>query len=100
MMRVYYIKTVHNLVVKKGGIFMAPAAIKLTDMLDNLEDEDYNVAITFIQYLSETRKKKNVEENKAILKEIQNIFSDDPGWDSEESMIADMAAFRRGRMQR
>ena len=78
---------------------MAPAAIKLTDMLDNLE-EDYNVAITFIQYLSETRKKKNAEENKAILKEIQNIFSDDPGWDSEESMIADMAAFRKGWMQR
>ena len=91
---------VHNLVVKKGGIFMAPAAIKLTDMLDNLEEEDYNVAITFIQYLSETRKKKNVEENKAILKEIQNIFSDDSGWDSEESMIADMAAFRKDRMQR
>ena len=79
---------------------MAPAAIKLTDMLDNLEEEDYNVAITFIQYLSETRKKKNAEENKAILKEIQNIFSDDPGWDSEESMIADMAAFRKVRMQR
>ncbi len=79
---------------------MAPAAIKLTDMLDNLEEEDYNVAITFIQYLSETRKKKNVEENKAILKEIQNIFSDDSGWDSEESMIADMAAFRKDRMQR
>ena len=78
---------------------MAPAAIKLTDMLDNLE-EDYNVAITFIQYLSETRKKKNVEENKAILKEIQNIFSDDSGWDSEESMIEDMAAFRKDRMQR
>ena len=79
---------------------MAPAAIKLTDMLDNLEEEDYNVAITFIQYLSETRKKKNVEENKAILKEIQNIFSDDSGWDSEESMIADMVAFRKDRMQR
>ena len=79
---------------------MAPAAIKLTDMLDNLEEEDYNVAITFKQYLSETRKKKNVEENKAILKEIQNIFSDDSGWDSEESMIADMAAFRKDRMQR
>ena len=77
---------------------MAPTAIKLTDMLDNLE-EDYNVAITFIQYLSETRKKKNAEENKAILKEIQHIFSDDSGWDSEESMIADMAAFRKGRMQ-
>lgn len=77
---------------------MAPAAIKLTNMLNSLEEEDYNVAISFIQYLSETRKKKKADENKNILKEIQGMFSDDPGWDSEESMIAEMAAFRRERI--
>lgn len=77
---------------------MAPAAIKLTNMLNSLEEEDYNVAISFIQYLSETRKKKKADENKNILKEIQEMFSDDPGWDSEESMIAEMAAFRRERI--
>lgn len=76
---------------------MAPTAMKLTNMLNSLE-EDYNVAISFIQYLSETRKKKKAEESKKILREIQGIFSDEPGWDSEERMVADMAAFRRERM--
>ena len=77
---------------------MAPTAMKLTNMLNSLEEEDYNVAISFIQYLSETRKKKKADESKKILKEIQGIFSDDSGWDSQENMIADMAAFRREQM--
>ena len=77
---------------------MAPTVMKLTNMLNSLEEEDYNVAISFIQYLSETRKKKKADESKKILKEIQGMFSGDPGWDSQESMIADMAAFRRERM--
>lgn len=67
-------------------------------MLNSLEEEYYNSAISFIQYLSETRKKKKAEESKNILREIQGIFSDESGWDSEEDMIADMAAFRRKRM--
>ena len=77
---------------------MAPTVMKLTNMLNSLEEEDYNVAISFIQYLSETRKKKKADESKKILKEIQGMFSGDPGWDSQENMIADMAAFRRERM--
>ena len=77
---------------------MAPTAMKLTNMLNSLEEEDYNAAINFIQYLSESRKKKKADESKNILKEIQGMFLDDPSWDSEESMIADMAAFRRERM--
>lgn len=77
---------------------MALAAMKLTDMLNSLEEEDYNSAISFIQYLSETRKKKKAEESKNILREIQGILSDEPGWDNEEDMIADMAVFRRERM--
>ena len=77
---------------------MAPTAMKLTDMLSSLEEEDYNIAISFIQYLADTRKKKKADESKKMLKEIQGMFSDDPGWDSQENMIADMAAFRRERM--
>lgn len=77
---------------------MAPLAIKLTNMLNSLEEEDYNSAISFIQYLSETRKRKKAEESKRILREIQGIFSDEARWDSEDDMIADMAAFRRERM--
>lgn len=77
---------------------MAPMAVMLNDMLNNLEEEDYKTAISFIQYLSDTRKKKKAAESKKILSEIQDLFEDDKGWDSEESMIADMAVFRRERM--
>lgn len=77
---------------------MAPMAIKVSDMLNNLEEEDYKTAITFIEYLSETRKQKRANEDKKILSEIQDIFADDKGWDSEEDMLKDMALFRRERM--
>ena len=76
---------------------MAPTAIMINNMLNNLDEEDYNTAISFIQYLSESRKKKKVESSKQTLAEIQKIFSEDKGWDSEESMLEDMAAFRRER---
>jgi hypothetical protein len=77
---------------------MAPTAMMINDMLNDLNEEDYQTAITFIQYLSDMRKKKQAKESKNILAEIQEIFVNDKGWDSEESMIADMAAFRRERM--
>ena len=77
---------------------MAPTAVAVNRMLENLEEEDFQMAITFIQYLSDTRKKKKAENSKSILAEIQGMFQDDKGWDSEESMIADMAAFRKERM--
>lgn len=77
---------------------MAPMAVMVNDMLNNLEEEDYKTAIAFIQYLSDARKKKKAAESRNILEEIQGMFSDDKGWDSEESMIADMAAFRKERM--
>ena len=77
---------------------MAPMAIKINDMLNNLEEEEYKTAITFIEYLSETRKQKRTNEDKKILSEIQDIFADDKGWDSEEDMLKDMALFRRERM--
>lgn len=77
---------------------MAPTAVAVNKMLENLEEEDFQTAITFIQYLSDTRKKKKAENSKNILAEIQGLFQNDTGWDSEESMIADMAAFRKERM--
>ena len=77
---------------------MAPTVVAVNRMLENLEEEDFQMAITFIQYLSDTRKKKKAENSKNILAEIQGMFQDDKGWDSEESMIADMAAFRKERM--
>lgn len=82
----------------KGGFYMAPTAVAVNRMLENLEEEDFQMAITFIQYLSDTRKKKKAENSKSILAEIQGMFQDDKGWKDEESMIADMAAFRKERM--
>ena len=66
---------------------MAPTAVTVNDMLKNLEEEDYRTAICFIEYLSTSRKKKRAEESKAALLEIQKLFADDKGWDSEESML-------------
>jgi hypothetical protein len=79
---------------------MAPTAVKLNNLLNNLEEEDFNTAISFIQYLSESRKKKNAEKSRALLAEIQENFTDDKGWDTEEQMLKDMASFRRERMNR
>ena len=44
------------------------------------------------------REKKKVADSKSILAEIQGMFQGDTGWNDEESMIADMAAFRKERM--
>ena len=77
---------------------MAPTAIMINNMLNTLDEEDYNTAISFIQYLSDSRKKQKAEQSKKILSEIQDMFSDDQGWESEDYMIKEMADFRRERM--
>ena len=77
---------------------MSPTAVTVNRMLEDLEEEDFQTAITFIQFLSDTRKKKKAADSKSILAEIQGMFQDDTGWNDEESMIADMAAFRKERM--
>ncbi len=77
---------------------MTPNAVLVNELLDTLNDQDYNAVIEFIQFLSNKRKSENANKNSETLKNIQAMFADDKGWDSEESMIADMAAFRRERM--
>ena len=72
-------------------------ATVINDMLNGLEEEDYKAAVSFIEYLSDTRKKKKAEESKALMAEIQGIFAEDKAWETEEDMIEDMAAFRRER---
>lgn len=76
---------------------MAPTSAAVSDMLNDLEEEDYRTAISFIEFLVSSRKKKRTEESKKTLAEIQKMFAEDKGWDSEESMIEEMAAFRRER---
>lgn len=77
---------------------MAPTTIMINNMLDTLDEEDYNTAISFIQFLSDSRKKKKAEQSQRILSEIQEMFSDDKGWSSENAMLNDMANFRKERM--
>lgn len=73
-------------------------ATEINNMLNELEEDDYKAVVSFIEYLSDSRKKKRVQESKALMNEIQEIFVEDRGWKSEEEMIAEMAAFRRERM--
>ena len=46
---------------------MAPATAKINDMLNSLDEEDYNTAISFIEFLAASRKKKRAEESKKQL---------------------------------
>ena len=50
----------------RGGFYMAPTAVVINRMLENLEEEDFQTAITFIQFLADTRKKKKAAESEAI----------------------------------
>ena len=77
---------------------MAHTSAVVSALLNDLEEEDYRTAISFIEYLVSSRKKKKAEESKKTLEEIQKMFVEDKGWKSEESMIEDMASFRRERM--
>ncbi len=74
---------------------MAPTAIAVNDLLNTLEEEDLMSALSYIQFLSVNRKKAKAERSKVAMKEIQEMFADDKGWESEEEMLADMAEFRK-----
>ena len=79
-------------------ILMSPLAVNVSDLLETLEEEDYNAAIKYIQFLAVSRKQQKAEQSKALLQEINGIFSEeDKGWASEEEMIKDLAEFRRER---
>lgn len=77
---------------------MISAVMKVNDMLDTLEEEDYKMAISYIQFLSDARKKERAQEAAETMNEFQSMIGEDRGWGSEEEMLADMARFRRERM--
>ncbi len=66
----------------------------ITQMIAALTDEYRIAAVKYIEFLSQAQKTKA----KATLGEIQGIFANDKGWDSEEEMLLDMANFRRERL--
>lgn len=45
---------------------MAVVEAKLHDMINELDGEDYKMAVSFVQYLSEMRKKRKAAEKKTI----------------------------------
>lgn len=67
------------------------------DFLEALLTDRYVIPtdIDADSYIAELR---NNDRGQEVLSEIQEMFKDDKGWDSEEEMIKDMANFRRKRM--
>ena len=63
-------------------------------MIKMLTEEDYSAAMKYIEFLISSRK----QTTKATIRQIQEMFTDNKGWDSEEEMLSDMAAFRRSRL--
>lgn len=84
--------------MRSGGNSMETSATTVNDMLDTLEKEDYEMAISYIRFLSDARKKARVKKAALAMDEFQNIIGSDKGWDSEADMLADMAEFRKERM--
>ena len=78
---------------------MTATALAINKMLDTLDADDYNAAIRYIEFLSVSRKREKSRESRKLMEEIQQMFSDDKGWNSEDEMLADMAEFRRERMK-
>lgn len=70
-----------------------PTAVleKYNTLTDELKSE-VNDFIDFL--LAKSEKKIKAKET---LSEIQNLFKDDKGWNSEEEMIEDMRKFRLSR---
>lgn len=77
---------------------MSPKAIMLNDMLNTLEEKDYDTIIEYIRLLSATRKKERAMQTIGAMDEFQNIIGENVGWTSEEDMLKDMADFRRRRL--
>ncbi|MDE7313015.1 MAG: hypothetical protein K2N87_15560 [Eubacterium sp.] len=78
---------------------MAPTALTVTNLLKTLDEEDYKMAVSYIQFLAESRKKAKEKEISSLMNEFRNHLNGDQGWDSEEEMLKDMAQFRRERMK-
>ena len=77
---------------------METTAMAVNDMLDILEKEDYEMAISYIRFLSDSRKKARVKKAEQAMDKFQAIINKGKGWDSEADMLADMAQFRKERM--
>lgn len=73
---------------------MSAMAQELSQLMSTLTEEDYRTAISYVRFLAMNRKNTV----NTTLRQIQGMFTDDKGWQSEEEMLAEMAAFRRSRI--
>mgnify|MGYP006988972940 FL=1 len=70
---------------------MRSNAVAIEELVETLTEEDYNAALSYITYLSVSRKNMQKENAKETLRKIQAAFADDKGYASEEEMLSDMA---------
>ena len=78
---------------------MASKTVEIENLLSDLEEDDYRIIISFIEFLSASRKKKRATESIKAMEVCNNLYEDDKGWDSEEDMIRDLADYRRKRTE-
>ena len=69
---------------------MSVTASKLAQMMKTLTEEDYSAVIKYVEFLISSRK----QTTKATIQQIQEMFADNKGWDSEEEMLSDMAVLQ------
>ena len=62
---------------------MSVTASKLAQMMKTLTEEDYSAVIKYVEFLISSRK----QTTKATIQQIQEMFTDNKGWNSEEEML-------------
>ena len=76
-----------------------PESLKeINTLLKTLAVEDYAIVINYLQLLSEKRKSQQKLETITAMNDFNSLIGNDKGWKSEEDMLADMAEFRRSRV--
>ena len=58
---------------------------------------EYLLKLMRLRQQNDSAKEKGASA-KAVFSEIQGMFADDKGWDSEDEMLKDLAGFRRERV--
>lgn len=82
------------------------SAVEMKTFENQLEGLSFAEQIYVMEYLLKLMRLRQQNEStteksvsaKAVLGKIQGMFAEDKGWDSEDEMLKDLAAFRRERV--
>ena len=74
---------------------MTAMAMKLNSIIGNLDDRIVAEIIRYTEYLVYAEKQGKVAKNVNKMEAINAMFTDDKTWDSETSMVKELAEFRR-----